>query len=227
MEIHELESLWRSANDTLDAQYTRRMVMAGGFSQVKRPLRKLTAALLCEAGAASCLTLALGSFLFNHAAEPRFAWPAAMIDLWAIAALATTLAQLVFVHAIDYDQPVVAIQSRIAALRLLRLRVIRWALLTGLVVWWLPFLVVACKAVLGIDAFQVFGMRFFYVNGLANGLMVPAAVWLARRLSRGTGGSAFLQALARHLEGSYITTAYESIQSISRFARDHDQDQEA
>ncbi len=69
--------------------------------------------------------------------------------MWVIASLAGTIRQLTLIFMMNYEQPVVVIQKRIEHLGLLRLRIIRWALITGPVVWWLPFLVIAFKAVFG------------------------------------------------------------------------------
>jgi hypothetical protein len=220
MEMTEMESLWRDVDQKLDRtiRLNRQLLVAGKLGEVKTPLRQLVAALAFEAAAAVCVLLALGSFLYAHAGEPRYAWPAAMLHVWAIGALAGTIGQLVLAIRINYEQPVVEIQRRIAELRLVRLRVIRWALATGLVVWWLPLLVVACKGFFGLDAYHVFGLRFFYINGLASGLAVPFAILLAGKVSRGVRRSDFVRELARHMEGGYVTRAEASMQAIVFFA---------
>ena len=169
-----------------------------------------------EAVGALAVILWLGNFIFNHSGEPRFAWPAVLLQVWIIASIATTIRQFVFVSTIHYDQPVLAIQKQIESLRLLRLRVIRFALVTGLIVWWLPFLVVAFKSFFDLDAYRLFGERFFYMNGLASGIIVPLLVWLSR-FSQRMARSPFLHNLARHVEGNYIATAQASMATISAF----------
>ena len=121
---------------------------------------------------------------------------------------------------IDYEQPVVAIQKRIEALGLLRLRIIRWALITGPIVWWLPFLVVAFKAVFDLDVYQTFGDRFFYINGLASGVLLPLLLLLSKKFRRNIGHSVFLCKVLRYIEGDYIHNALNSMTAISAFERE-------
>jgi hypothetical protein len=78
----------------------------------------------------------LGRFIYQHRAEPRFMLPAMVLDVWVIAGLA---------------------QRRLESRWVLRLRVIRWALLTGEIVWWIPFLIVAFKGFWDLDAYKVLG----------------------------------------------------------------------
>lgn len=219
MNLDELKQAWETSNRRLDTvvSLNRQVVIASMLKTVKTPMQHLRIALSMEAVSAFAITLSLGNFIFRHSGEPGFAWPAALMDVWMIGLLVTTIRQLVFMSTIHYDQPVLDIQKRIENLRLLRLRSIRFALITGLVVWWLPFLIVVCKAVFNIDAYMFFGERFFYINGLASGMIVPLSIWLSKRFSQRMARSPFFQSVARHIEGNYVDTALASMARISAF----------
>ena len=219
MNLDELKLAWETLDRRLDTtvRLNQQLVIAAKLGRVKGRLRPLTVALSLEAVTAFCMLLGLGSFLFRHAAEARFAWPAALLDVWLIASLAGTIRQLVFISLIDYEQPVVAIQKRIEALGLLRLHIIRWALITGPIVWWLPFLVVAFKALFDLDVYRTFGDRFLYINGLASGVVLPLLIWLSKKFRRHIDHSVFLRKVVRYVEGDYIHNALNSLTAISAF----------
>jgi len=53
------------------------------------------------------------------------------MHVWVIAYVAVSIRQMAMALQIDYNKPITVIQKQIESLRALRLRVIRWALLTG------------------------------------------------------------------------------------------------
>lgn len=65
--------------------------------------------------------------------------------------------------------------------RLLRLRVLRLELLTGQIVWYLPFLIVLAESVFGIDAYKFIGAKFIASNLSAGLLLIPISIWLAKQ----------------------------------------------
>ena len=219
MELSELKLAWDALDRKLDTAVTlnRQLVTATRLTRAMRPLRLLATSLCLEAVSALFLVSGLGRFIFAHAGEPQFVWPAVLLDVWVIAAMAASIMQLFFISGIDRDKPVVEVQTRLEKLRLLRLRCIRWALITGPVVWWLPFLIVAFKAFFGISVYRILGDRFLVVNGLASGAVLPVLVWLSKRFSRNMERSPFFRKIARSIEGGYIDTALDSAAAISAF----------
>ena len=173
-------------------------------------LTRLKVTLRLEAVSAFALLIFLGNFIFQHWSEPRFAWPAVFMDVWTVAIFATSIRQLVAIAAIRYDGPVLEVQKSIEAFRLLRFRVVRFALITGLVVWWLPMLVVVSKAFFGLDAYRIFGKRYFLVNALAAGLAAPLLFWLSTKFS---------QRMMNHATGRYVAEALTALTEISEFER--------
>jgi hypothetical protein len=118
---------------------------------------------------------------------------------------------------IDYDQPVAVIQKQLEALRILRIRITQWTLLTGQVVWWTPFLIVSLKGFLGLDAYQIIGPTFLATN-LAFGLaIIPLAIWASKRLGERMHRSPFLQALMRDLGGHNLNLAASRLDLLREF----------
>ena len=219
MDFDELKLAWEITDQKLDRtiRLNQQLVISAKLNRVRTPLRRLTWSLSVEAILAFGMLLGLGSFIFAHTGQARFAWPAALLDVWTIALLAGTIWQIVFIVTTDYNQPVVEVQRRIEELRLLRLRILRLALITGPVVWCLPFLVVAFKAFSGVDAYQAFGYRFFYVNGAVSGVAIPLLIWLSKMFTREMEGSRFFRKVVGYVEGNYIDAALSSIAAITAF----------
>jgi hypothetical protein len=159
----------------------------------------------------------LGQFIYEHWAEPRFVLPAVVLDVWAIASLAASIRQLTMALEIDYDKPIALIQKQLESLRVFRIRNTQWAVLTGQVVWWTPFLIVALKGFLNVDAYKVFGTRFLLVN-IAPGLtIIPLAIWVSRKFGARMGRSKVMQRLIRELAGYNLNAATGFLARISEF----------
>jgi hypothetical protein len=105
--------------------------MAANMNRVQSPLRRF--AVFTGVGALLGLIslVILGQFIYGHWAEPRFALSAMALHVWVIAYVVTSVRQMVMALQIDLDKPVTLVQKQIESLRVLRLRVVRWALLTG------------------------------------------------------------------------------------------------
>jgi hypothetical protein len=222
MEFDILREKWAEQDRKLDRIIclNQQLLMALERDRSRSPLRLF--ALLTGMGVPlGLVTLAiLGKFIYTHWNEPRFALPAMVLHVWVIAYVATSIRQIVMALQIDYNKPIVLIQRQIESLRAMRLRVIRWALLTGQLVWWVPFLVVVLKALWDIDAYRVFGVSFLLANVAPGVALIPAAVWLSRRFGDRMAGSPAMQRLMRALAGHNITAASDFLASIAEFQRE-------
>jgi len=52
--------------------------------------------------------------------------------------------------------------SAVRQLLLVRVRTVQWGVLMGQLVWWVPWVLVAMKGFLGLDAYEMFGYRFVF-----------------------------------------------------------------
>jgi serine/threonine-protein kinase len=161
----------------------------------------------------------LGDFIANHLSEPEFWIPALALDAFVVAHIAWAVRQLLALQALDYSAPVVTIQRTLAALRLLRVRAVKWTL--GLApLLWPALLVVGPEAIVGLNVYEALPMRYLAAN-LGFGLAFLAMVmWLARRVEGRFKRSPWLETLMDHLAGRSLTQARLTLQQIADFERE-------
>jgi hypothetical protein len=210
---------WAKQDRKLDAciRLNRDLLMAGRKNRLQSPLRRF--AFTAGFGALSGLigTMVLGSFIYDNWAEPRFAPPAVLLHVWMIATAAASIRQMAMALRIDYDQPIAAIQKQIESVRILRIRVTRWALLTGQLVWWIPFLIVALKGLWGLDAYKLFGAPFLLANLAAGLAIIPLAIWVAKKFGGRLGSSPLIQRLTRDVAGYNLNAAAGFLATLAAF----------
>jgi transposase-like protein len=220
MELDAMKARWAEYDRKLDftIRLNRELLLAGKIDRVRTPLRRFAA--LAGAGALFGLAVlvALGNFIYGHRAEPRFALPGVLLQVWSVAMLAASVRMTAMALRIDYERPVAEIQNEIERLRALRIRVTQWALLTGQVVWWTPFLIVALEGFWGVDAYQTPGAGFLAVNVAFGLALIPVAVWVSRRLGGHAGGSPALRWLTRELGGYNLNAAEGFLAEVRAFS---------
>ena len=219
MELDALKEKWAEHDRKLDVsiRLNRQLLMAANMNRVRSPLRRL--AFFMGLGALIGLIgpVIVGQFIYQHWAEPRFVLPAVVLHVWLIASLAASIRQIAMALQIDYDKPIALIQKQLESLRVLRIRITQWALLTGQVVWWIPFLIVALKGFWDVDAYKVFGTAFLLAN-LAVGLaIIPLAIWVSRKFGDRMGRSPVMQRLMRELAGYNLNAATGFLAKVSEF----------
>jgi hypothetical protein len=219
MDLDTLKATWTEHNRKLDIsiRLNRRLLLAANMNRVRSPLHRF--AFLVGVGALVGLIgpVILGQFIYQHWTEPRFALPAILLDIWSIASVAASIRQMAMALRIDYDQPITVIQKQIESLRILRIRIIRWALLTGQLVWWTPFLIVALKGFLNVDAYQTLGAAYLLSNVAFGLAVIPLAIWVSRKFGDRVDRSPILQRFMRELAGYNLNAANASLAALSEF----------
>ncbi len=219
MELDVLKEKWAEHDRKLDVsiRLNRQLLMTAKMSRVQSPLRRFA----CVMGLGALVGLVglviLGHFIFRHWAEPRFVLPAVILHVWVIASLAASIRQMTMALQVDYDKPIALIQKQLASLRVLRIRITRWALLTGQAVWWTPFLIVALKEFWDVDVYKVFGTGFLMANFAAGLAIIPLALWVSRKFGARMSRFPVVQWLMRELAGYNLNAATGLLDSISEF----------
>jgi len=133
-----------------------------------------------------------------------------------ILTLGFAVRQLVALGQIDYSGPVVAIQRRLAELRVLRARSNRWLLLSAPLLWAL-LIVVVPHGLVGLDVYRAFGLPWVVGNLVFGLAILGAAGWVSRRFPVASRSSAFLHWLGDDLTGRRVAVASGFLDDISAF----------
>jgi hypothetical protein len=219
----ELQEKWAEHDRKLDALiWLNRRILGAATRDRARPLLKRLAVLLgFESIVQLAVIVALGSFLGSHIREPRFALPAAVLHLFAIASLATMVRHMILALRIDFGGPVAKIQREIEALRVMRIRFVLATLFAGPLLW-MPLLVVVLRGVFGLDAYALFGVPWIAAN-LAFGIaFAAAALWAWKRFGDRPSRSPILQPILRGLAGYNLGRAIRFLTEISDFTDETD-----
>jgi hypothetical protein len=221
MELDDLKTLWKEADQRLGAmesalRLSRRLASADSLDRMRSKLRFVHLALWYEIAFGVLACLMVGSYLFDHLGEIRFALPAAGLHLGAILVLGSAIRQLVALGQIDYAGPVVQIQRRLTELRVLRARTNRWVLLSSPLLWALLIIVVP-HGLIGLDVYRAFGWPWVGGN-LAFGIAILAAIaWLYRRFPAAAQSSKILRWMGDDITGRKVATVSGFLEDLSAF----------
>jgi hypothetical protein len=158
----------------------------------------------------------LGSFIGDNIEAPRFAVPAALLDLFAIALSIALIRQIVIARQIDYTKPIAAIQRNLENLRVLRIRYTQ-VLLVFAVLAWPPLCIVLFKTLFGLDAWVVFGSAYLWTNVLLGIAVIPLAIWASKRFGKGLSRSSIMRYLVRTISGRSLNEATGFLATLSEF----------
>lgn len=223
MDMDTFQQKWAEQDRKLDVsiRLNRQLLMASNMTYVQSPLRRFAFFQMLEALAGVAVAMMTGQFIYAHWHEPRFVLPAVALHIWVIANVAASVRQAVMAVQIDYAKPIAVIQKQLESLRVLRISVIRWDLLTGQIVWWVPFMIVAFKSFWGVDAYRVFGETFLTVNMLFGLALIPLAIWLSRKFGERMGRSVIVKGLVTAIAGYNLNAAIRSLGTVSEFASEN------
>jgi hypothetical protein len=217
--LDAMKSAWEAQDRKMDEilHINRQLFIAAKLDKVRTPLRMFMIGLGIEIALLVMALSVVGRFLAESITEIRFVWPAVMIDVWLIFTLACTVRQFVAAKRIAFDMPIAALQRQIADLRILRLRAIRWELLAGQIVWWIPLIIIALKLFFGIDAYRYLSPGYIVANLLLGVALIPLAIWLAKRYESALKRSQFMDRLADAVAGYSLIAARNYAAMLSDF----------
>jgi hypothetical protein len=216
--LDDMKERWEAQDAKLDTllRLNTRLLQAPALGKAESAMRRLSILLGIELLLNFFAALCLGSFLWDHAAEPRFLLPAAVLHLGVIALLGAGIHQLVAIGSLDYSAPIVEIQKRMEALRAQRIRATMLTLLAAPLLW-TPLLIVGLEGLLGLDAYAILPAGYLLANALFGLAVIPLAIWLARRYADRMERSPLVQRLLRDIAGTNLNAATGFLSRLARF----------
>ena len=163
-----------------------------------------------------------GWFIARHIDEPAFLLPAVLLQAWTVVMLALSIHQRSQLRGLDYGRPVLELQRQIEQIKIARLNTFKWAFLTGQLLWWIPFVLVLFKGLLGVNLYTVsdFMPSFIAWNIAFSVAFVPFALWASKLLSGRLGALPRFQKFTDGIAGSDVTVAREFLRKLEGFGRE-------
>ncbi|MBV8345618.1 MAG: hypothetical protein JO190_11615 [Candidatus Eremiobacteraeota bacterium] len=220
MEIQELKDLWARSERRLTASMRLNVLLLeqANLRKTDGSLQRLSRGIVAELILNFLGLVLIGSFAADNVREPRFLVPAVLLGAYAVGLLIAGVCQIVAIAGVDFDEPVVAIQKRLEALRLLRVRTTLGVLLFAPLMW-VPLLIVALRGLFGVDAYAA-GVAWLAANVAFGLAIIPVAIFIARRYGDRLRRTGLMRGLTDAIAGRSLAAALESLDAIQRFERD-------
>jgi len=214
MTLEDLGSAWRAKEEKLEL---RLLLRDDRLRRARWALRRTSLVLVVECAAALFAISGLASFSLNHLDEGPVALAGALLGLGVIAFLRLSAMQLLGRFVADPEQSVAAMQGRLAAIKVLQLRKVRWSLLAGPLAWAL-FAMVALRAGVGADPLGTATRAWVFANLAFGVAFLIAGGAVARKLGQRLQGSPRLARLTRALAGETLSSALEQLDEVASFS---------
>jgi hypothetical protein len=218
VDLDELRAKWEEYDRKLDLniRLSKRLLAEKKMGQARSALLWRAPGLLMEAIFSMALLLWLGSFLYDHRGEWRFAAPALLLYLLALADFGALIRQVTLTFQMDYSQPVATLQRRIERLKIAQIRHTQVVFLVATLIW-APMLIVGMKGFLNVDAYRLFGAWFLLANMLAGVAVILVALGLSKLFGERLNRWAFVQEITRDLAGYNLNRASAFLATLTEF----------
>ncbi len=221
MDLDQLKSLWSKNNRTLEASLRLNTLLLerANLGETQDHLGRLGRGIWLELAVNAIAVLLAGSFAASHVSEPRFLVPAIVLWSYALALVVAGIVQLVALSKLDYDEPIVAIQTSLERLRVARIRTTLAVLLFAPLLW-LPLLIVCARGFFGVDVYAAASPGWLTANLLAGLAVIPLALVVTRRWGSRIAQSSPMRSLADDIAGRSLVAALATLDAIHRFAEE-------
>ncbi len=162
------------------------------------------------------VVVASAMFWSGHLDRPPLVVAGMSLHVYGVVALVLGGLQMHALAAVDYSEPIVTLQTRLAVL--IRLRA-RCSLALGLPWWflWLPCMIVGLTALTGVEIYDPLWAALSLAVGA---LGLAATIVIARHIAARTPPGRGLHRLIDELAGRSLVRAAREVDEVARFARD-------
>jgi hypothetical protein len=212
---------WRERDQKLDAaiQLNNQLLRQSLLDKNQVEIKKIGFASAFERISWIPCIILFGIFNAQHFLDWKFFIPGVLLQAWVTIMPILSLRQRAALQSVDFGQPVVTLQREISTLKMHRLLTFKWAFLIGQIIWWVPFVIVFFKGVLGINLYaQSEWLNHFFAWNIAVGvLLIPILIWLAKHISPRLQNANWFQKLIDEIAGRDMQTAKEFLRKLESF----------
>lgn len=221
MELDDLKQAWQGLDArvaVLERECARWLSDDGRIRHALRSMRWTSATMWYELLGNGVILVLLGVFIARQD-QWRFTAPALLLFLATLAMFASNVVQRVVYAALDYGADVVAIQSRLERLCMLRWRTAQMVWLSVLLLW-VPLMIVIARGLWGGDLYATADTAWLATNAMVGVMAIPLGWWLARRFAPMLRGTALGRWFVDSTVGFGLAAARQRLAGIERFARE-------
>ncbi len=220
-EFEELKANWVEHSRRLEEglRLNREILRAARLNSVESKLRRESVYAGCEAGLWLLIVVAVGSFIAGHIGTPSLAVSAVLADAMSIGMAILLIRRMVGALRMDYSQPIAVIQKQVEALRMLRIRAIKWGLLCGTLLW-LPWMAIVLRVFLDVNIYRGADVPWLISNVLFGLALLLAAIGASKKYADRMDRSPFIQRLMKDLAGTNLNAAERFLARLREFERE-------
>jgi hypothetical protein len=213
--LDDLKTAWQALDQKLERQnkFALDQFKETIFSKLRGGFRPLVAGQTVQTIIGLMLALFAGSFWFDHIGRPHLMICGVVLHAFGVMMMGFAIRDLAFIHRIDYDAPVLAIQKQLAELRAWRLRAGVWFAVAGCLIW-APGLLVLFY--LGGADLWVHKPEWVYWN-IASSFLCLALCYGVLWWSRRPGQERLAKYLQDSSAGKSVTRAQAMLAEVERF----------
>jgi hypothetical protein len=188
--------------EALQQAWSTQQVQLNGLKlqlDANRSLPNLQPGPLSLAFSLGCMALLL-AYCLQQWGEWRYFFAGLLLLVWTALTLGAALIEKQRLQALDFTQPVLSLQQSLASAKLRRLAQLRWAFITGHVLWCVPFFVVLMKGLVGAPLLDGDGLTVMAWAAFWTAVPIPFELalmrWAGRRWQGRAGWTRITDALA-------------------------------
>jgi hypothetical protein len=219
MELDELKGAWQALDSRLERQHALYVdiLRHSKLTESRSALQPLQFGQWLQIAAGILVMLLFAPFWFDHRNTLHLLIPGLAMHAYGLMMVLAAARSLILIHRVDYSEPVVEIQQRLAELRVWRARVEQplFAVLGCFI--WIPMLLVIFDA-LGADVWvrapQV--VYWYIVSGFVCLAVLYGITWGMRR----SGSERTRTAIENSFIGKSVRRAQRELDEIGRFGQE-------
>lgn len=214
MDLDQLRGRWQQQSRRIDATLSLDIerVRARLQMRTQSAFQRHTRWLLLALGFGAATLLALGLFTFTNRQDVAYLLASVPLLGLVLAEFVTDFRQWRTLARLDSSQPIIEVRATLQALRTRRLRMVRWILLSCVLLW-LPALAVLLKGLFGIDLLRGLHFSVILANLLLGFACIPFGILLMRWLGERLSGAPAWQRMLDDASGSSFSAAQNHFES--------------
>ena len=220
MNLEELKSSWKNHEIQLneDFEFNTKKLKEAQMKKSKIHMRKLLFFRVVEAIIFFVIATALWGYIVNHSGFSAPVISAVILNLFSHIGFAGSIVQIVLITRVDYSEPVLDVQRRIAKVQSHGVSLLRLLLLS--VPFYLAYIFLGWELLFGFDLFPNMDLTWFIIQIIFSALLIAPTFWLIRELGKRVPNYRWIRHLRENAAGRQAVAAVGFLNELNDFQND-------